>query len=158
MSRNCEWWPDRGSFIAGQEFLGSSPFQNWYHSVVLSLLHTYAVRLFPAEQISRLSTVCAKCVKVCCSFPLSVIIVNVVVIIILCRHPTRHCPGVGFCLRCHFPSYPLFTDFPYLSGCWPIWQLESLPLNGGQSFSDVKNCLQPLQKYQLTVVKVCRLC
>jgi len=112
---------------------GSSVFGAQTISKLLSICRLFLIFTLTIISISVwlnkylvLSTVWAKCVKVCCSFPSTVIVVNVV-IIILCRHPTRHCPGVRFCLSCHFP--PLyFPTFPRLSPELPlsVWLLANL--------------------------------
>lgn len=78
-----------------------------------------------------------KCARVCLSHPPGVII-------ILRRHPTRHCPGVRFC-RLSTPSH----YFPYLSACL----LANLTV-WAKSFPAKRiNCRRKLEKKYLKILE-----
>jgi len=147
---------------------GSSVFGAQTISKLLSICRLFLIFTLTIISISVwlnkylvLSTVWAKCVKVCCSFPSTVIVVNVV-IIILCRHPTRHCPGVRFCLSCHFPSLHFSTFSPPFSRvsliCLAVGQFDSWKVCHSKAYKVFrmrKTVCSNCRKYQLSVVKVC---
>lgn len=157
MSKNCNWRPDRQTDRQSEEAaLQVKRFWYQFSRLFPTLSHATRFVSFGSHQgmVQSVQNVSEFVSHIRRLFS-GVIIIAIA--FILRRHPTRHCPGVRFCLSFpHFPLFPHFSTFLIcLPACLPVGQFDSLsqkfPSQADKLFPQSLTAGSNFRKYQLAV-------